>query len=64
MQPRRVLTDGALVHYADTSEVSQLRRVGIILECSTGELIARLAIKHHNDQWHDTLMHYAVLKGP
>ena len=40
----------------------QYRVCGMILECSTGELLARAAFTHHDDQGHDALMHYAVLK--
>ena len=35
----------------------------MMLECSTGELLARTAFMHHDDQGNDVLMHYAVLKG-
>ena len=31
-------------------------------ECSTGELLARAVFMHPDDQGHDALMHYAVLK--
>ena len=34
-----------------------------MLECSTVESFARAAFMHHNDQGHDALRHYAVLKG-
>ena len=34
----------------------------MMLEYSTGELPARAAFMHHDDQGHDALMHYAVLK--
>ena len=32
-------------------------------ECSTGELLARAAFMHHDDQGYDALRHDAVLKG-
>ena len=35
----------------------------MMLECSTGELLARAAFMHHDDQGYDALMHHAVLKG-
>ena len=35
----------------------------MMLECSTGELLARDAFMHHDDQGHDALMHHAVLSG-
>ena len=31
------------------------------LECSPGELLATAALKHHADQWHNALTHYAAL---
>ena len=34
----------------------------MMLECSTGELLARAAFMHHDDQGHDALRHYAVSK--
>ena len=37
--------------------------VGMMLECSPGELLARDAFMHHDDHGHDASMHYAVLKG-
>ena len=39
------------------------RRVGMMLECSTSELLARAAFIHPVDQGHGALMHDAVLKG-
>ena len=53
----------ALVHHADPTGVSQSRRVVMMLECSTGELLARAAFMHHADQGHDALRYHAVLKG-
>ena len=50
------------MHHADPSGVCQCR-VGMMLECSTGELLARGAFLHHDDQGHNALMHYAALKG-
>ena len=35
----------------------------MMLECSTGELLARAAFMHHDDQRYDALRHHAVLKG-
>ena len=51
------------MHHADPSGVFQPRRVGLVLECSTGELLARAAFMHHDNQGHDALLHHAVLKG-
>ena len=35
----------------------------MVLECSTGELLARDAFMHRDDQGDDALMHCVVLKG-
>ena len=35
----------------------------MMLECSTGELLARAAFMHHDDQGYEAFRHYAVLKG-
>ena len=51
------------MHQADPFGVSQLRRVGMMLECSTGELLARAAFMHHDDQEYDALRYHAALKG-
>ena len=48
------------MHHDDPS---QLHRVGMMLECSPGELLARAAFMHHDDQGQDALRHDAVLKG-
>ena len=45
----------ALVHHADPSGVSQPNKVGMMLECSTGELFAMAAFMHHNDQGHQCI---------
>ena len=34
-----------------------------MLECSTGEVLARAAFIHHDNQEHDALRYHAVLKG-
>ena len=53
-----------MAHHADPSGVyDEPRRVGIMLECSTGELLARAAFMHHDDQGHDALRYHSVLKG-
>ena len=57
------LKDDICHHDADPLAVSQPCRVGMMLEHSIGELLTRAAFMHHDDQEHDTLMHYAVLKG-
>ena len=51
------------MHHADPLGVSQPRRVGMVLECSTGELLASAAFVHHDDQGYDAFRHHAVLKG-
>ena len=35
----------------------------IMLECSTGELLVRVAFMHHDDKGYSTLKYYTVLKG-
>ena len=57
------MTGAALVHHADPSAVSQPPRVGMMLECSPGELLARAAFMHHDYQGHYVLRHDAVLNG-
>ena len=49
------------VHHADPWEASQPNRVGMMLECSSGESLARAAFMHHDDQGYDALMHYTVI---
>ena len=64
MQPRRETRRcciGALYAYA--SGTSQPHRVSMMLECSTAELVASAVFMHHDDLGHDSLMHYAILKG-
>ena len=63
MMPQCSPTGAALVHHADPSVVSQSHRVGMMLECSPSQLFARAAFMQHDDQGHDALMHYAVIKG-
>ena len=53
----------ALVYHAHPSGVSHTCRVDMMLECSPGELVARATFMHHDDQRHDAVIHYAVLKG-
>ena len=43
-------------------KVYQHRRVGITLEFSTGELLARAAFMYHDDKGHGPLNHCAVLR--
>ena len=38
-------------------------RMGMILECSPGEILARAAFMYHGNQWYNALKHYAVRKG-
>ena len=58
-----LLARAALVHHASPMVASQPSRVSMLLECSTGVLLARAACMHHDGQGHDALRHDAVLKG-
>ena len=51
------------MHHADPLGVSQPCRVGMMPECSPGQLLTRAALMHHDDQVNDALMDYAFLKG-
>ena len=53
----------AFMHHTDPTTVYQPHRVGMMHECSTGELLARAAFMHHADKEHDALKHYAALTG-
>ena len=55
-----LLAQAASVHHANPLGVSQPRKVGMMLECSTGEILARAVFMHYDDQGHDALLH---LKG-
>ena len=57
IQPRRV------TRRCCTGALSRPRRVIMMLECSTGELLLMAAFMHHDDHGHDALMHYAAVKG-
>ena len=37
--------------------------VGMMHQCSTGELLARAVFMHHDEEGHAALMHDAVFKG-
>ena len=50
------------MHHTDPLGESQPHRVVMMIECSTGELLARAAYMHHDDQGHDALMHHIVLE--
>ena len=56
------LAGAALVHHADSSLVCEPRRVGMMHEYSTGELLATAAFVHHDNKRHDALKHSAALK--
>ena len=43
--------------------LNPLESIGMMLEGSADELLARAAFMHHDDQGQDALMHHAVLKG-
>ena len=51
-----------LVHHADPLGVSEPHSVCMMLECSTGESLARPAGIHPDDQGHDALRYHVVLK--
>ena len=57
-QPHRV----GLMHIDPLGEY-QPHRVGIIHECSTGEMLARVAFMHQHDQGHNVFKHQEVLKA-
>ena len=57
MQPL-VLARAAFMYHTDPSGVYQPRRVSVMLECSTGELLPKAAFMRHADKWQ-----YAALKG-
>ena len=50
-----LLALAAFVHHADPLGVYQPHRVGMILECSTYELLTRAAFMHHGDKRHNAL---------
>ena len=50
------------MHHVKSSGVYRPHRVGMMLECSIGELFARAAYMHHADQGDNTLKHCATLK--
>ena len=52
-----LLASAAMVHYADPSGWCQPHRARMMLECNTGELLARAAFMHHNAHGHDILRH-------
>ena len=62
MQPRRV-THRCCIDASCRPFRYQSHRVGMMLECSTGGLLARAAFMHHDNQGHDVLRYHAVLKG-
>ena len=41
----------------------QPRRVCVMHECNTGELLAKAAFMHHADKRHDVLKQYVTLTG-
>ena len=52
-----------MMHHTDHSGLSQPPKVGMMLQCSPGELLTRAAFMHHDDQGHGALINYAVIKG-
>ena len=57
-----LLARAAFVHHDDSLGVYQPHRVGMVVECRTGDLHARAAFKHHDDKGHDALMNYMGFK--
>ena len=59
-----LLTRTAFMRHADPSGVYQPCRVGMMLECSTVELLAKIASVHHGDKGHTVtaLKRYAAPK--
>ena len=53
------------MHHTDYLGMYQrrARRLGMLRECSPGELLARAAVMHYDDEGHITLKHYAALTG-
>ena len=58
-----ILTKTVSIHHADHSKLYQARRVGMMLEYSTGGLLVRAVSMHQDDKGHITLKYYATLKG-
>ena len=51
------------MHHADATGLIHFQRVGMLHQCSTGELLAGAALVHHETNEHEALRHHAVLKG-
>ena len=51
------------IHASYRSPESQPCRVGIMLECSTVEVLIRATVMHYDDKGHVALKHYAAFKG-
>ena len=51
------------MHHADPSGVYQPRMVSMMLKCSPGELLAKVAFMHYDDKGRNTVRHYVDLKG-
>ena len=62
--PGKLLAVAAIVHHADPLGVSKFRWEGMILECSTYELLTRTALTHQEDQGHIASRQCVILKGP
>ena len=59
----RVLVRAAFMYYAYPSGVYLPSRVDMLLECRSGELIARAAFMCHDNKGHYVLKHNAAHKG-
>ena len=57
------LASAAFKHHAEPTGLIHSRRIGMMHECSAGELLARAAFMRHDDEGHSILKRYAVLKG-
>ena len=51
------------MHHANPVGVYQCHRVGMMLECSTGVLLAMAIFNHQDEKGHNRLNHYAVHEG-
>ena len=51
------------MHHDDALGVYQPGAVGMMLDCRPGELLARVAFMHHDDEGHTTLKCYTALNG-
>ena len=58
-----LLIRAAFMHHADLFGVYQTHKIGMMLECSTGELLSSAAFMYHDDKGYHALKHFAGLRG-